>query len=209
VSVTRWELSKLSEDKKSNLPESIKLDAAENLIDVVVNSGTPAEKIIQLPVQALTPNDSNAVVVKKEPTWSKKERRILNLLAVLGLVNLLAYFITQNSFIMQNIYWVYGIITTLDGISFLALVAVYDDNKKRHFKLAMTPCFKGGLVAMGLWLISIPVVVISYYLPVIPFTLMDVANVAWGISIALSAAYNTMYVMVVVGSWLVKGMELE
>lgn len=199
----------MSEDKKSNLPESIKLDAAENLIDVVVNSGTPAEKIIQLPVQALTPNDSNAVVVKKEPTWSKKERRILNLLAVLGLVNLLAYFITQNSFIMQNIYWVYGIITTLDGISFLALVAVYDDNKKRHFKLAMTPCFKGGLVAMGLWLISIPVVVISYYLPVIPFTLMDVANVAWGISIALSAAYNTMYVMVVVGSWLVKGMELE
>jgi hypothetical protein len=110
---------------------------------------------------------------------------------------------------VQNIYWVYGIITVIDGISFAIMYALYDDNKKKHFALVMTPRFRNGLIAMGLWLVSIPVVVISYYLPVIAISLLDIANLFWMISLTLSGGYDTLYVMIIVGGWLSKGMELE
>jgi hypothetical protein len=146
---------------------------------------------------------------EEEPaTWSKNERRILHLLAVLGMINLLIYFVTQNSYIVQNIYWVYGIITAIDGICFLGTLALWEDSKGRHYHPKMTPRFRNGLIAMGFWLISIPAVIISYYTPVISVSLFDIANFLWMVSLSLSAGYDVLYVIVVVGCWLSEGVFL-
>jgi hypothetical protein len=143
---------------------------------------------------------------KSDQVWSKKERRILNILAVLGLINILVYFITQSSFVMQNIYWVYGIITAIDGVSFAAGITIWDDNKAHHYHPTMTPRFRNGLMALGLWLISIPIVIVNYYQPLISISLLDVANFVWNVSVAFSAGYDALYVMVIIGVWLTKGM---
>jgi uncharacterized membrane-anchored protein len=156
--------------------------------------------------------ESEAMSTKSTPeeepeTWSKNERRILHLFAVLGMVNLLIYLVTQNSYIMQNIYWVYGIITGIDAICFLGTLALWEDSK-RHYHPNMTPRFRNGLIAMGLWLMSIPVVILSYFLPSISVSWMDVLNYIWGASLVASGFYDISYVIVVVGCWLSEGVSL-
>ncbi len=146
---------------------------------------------------------------EKKGIWSKKERRILNLFAVLGLVNMLAYFLTQSSYVMQNIYWVYGIVTFIDGISFIAGFATWEDHKGKKSHPVMPARYKNYLIATGLWLISIPVVVISYFIPVISISLMDVANVLWGTSLVISCGYDTLYVMIFFSCWLTEGMGIQ
>src|SRR6266436_4080357 len=110
----------MSEENKK-LPESIKLDEKGNLLDVVVNSGTLQEKTIQMSVESLVEQPKVGKAV-----WSKKERRMLHLFAVLGLINFFAYFLTQSSYVMQNIYWVYGFLTFADGLAFFAGLAIVD-----------------------------------------------------------------------------------
>jgi len=146
---------------------------------------------------------------ERAPTWSKKERRILNLFAVLGLVNILAYILTQSSYVIQNIYYVYGIVTVIDIISLGAGLAVWYDLKERKFHPVMPARYRNFLIATGLWLISIPVVILSYYYPVISINLQEIANYIWWTSIWFSGAYDTLYVMVIAGCWLTKGMGVE
>src|SRR2546427_10752104 len=65
------------------------------------------------------------------PTLSKRDKFVLNLFAVLGLINLFAYLVTQNSYVAQNIYWVYGIITFIDGLSFFFGCVIVDDYRRQ------------------------------------------------------------------------------
>src|SRR5438445_2942684 len=121
--------------------------------------------------------------VEQKPTWSKKERRILNLFAVLGLVNMLVYAITQSSFVMQNIYYVYGIVTFVDVLAFLIGLVGWNAFVDKKFHPAMPARFKTYLLVTGLWLISIPVVILAYYQPIIAVNLQDVVNYLWGASL--------------------------
>lgn len=152
---------------------------------------------------------------ENEPIWTRKQRAILDLFAVLGLVNLVVYFIVQNSFVMQNIYWAYSIFTAVDFIGFVLTIWASEE-RERVSNSHLSPDYnkrtkplptrlKTAMVVTGLWLISIPVVIVSYYLPIVPWG--DILTFFWNLSLILGTGYDVTYVIVVIGIWLTQGME--
>jgi hypothetical protein len=73
----------------------------------------------------------------------------------------------------------------------------------------MSKRYRNFLLATGLWLVTIPMVVAAYFLPALAISLQDVANYAWSTSLVASGAYDTMYIMVVVGTYVTKGMDYD
>jgi len=94
-----------------------------------------------------------------------------------------------------------------DVIAFFAGLAIVDS--RVHKKSSLPGRVKTFIAITGLWLISVPVVVIQYYYPVISINLVDVANLLWGTSLVASGIYEASYFGVILMCWLTKGMELQ
>ncbi len=143
---------------------------------------------------------------KSEASWTRKQRIVLDIIAVLGLVNMLVYIILQSSFVQQNFIAVYAITMVIDLIGLIAMGTVKDDWGKSHFHERLPKRFRNAFILMGSYVATIPVVLFLYFNPVIAIPVIAIAWYAWGTSLVVSGVYDISYVFTIVGIWLTEGM---